>query len=679
MAHGFEKLERLFIGSRRRERGRQKTTQQQQKTPIVIARQPSPPVFPSPSYLRPTSMQMMPRDAQIDGPDRDKGRSQSVPSLQEALLKRSSAASSITIVNNRPSRSDASTSSLRHDCGNSQTTSRSSRFRFPEDSLFKSDRPIRSSGEYVEKDISREQSPRARAAEHRSEKGLLDWTPQHISLLFNPLDFKASLNDRQWGSTSDSTESTLLPSPDFTPSMLLPDSYELVDDPDLSTTVHPPLPQCTSVQKLTLSLRQQSLSSFGKPLPDSPPTSESDEDNRKLKIYRSKSLHALASPHPDVGRVVSVNFSPMITNHSRSKESVRETWGDRLEDPRLNSSPASNNESIPRSRLIRKSASTSTLSVLTSHFINDHVLKEPTFDDFYALSDDDIAESRPPTPAHDARVPPTPPPKDMPTPFRKNRLPQALTSQNAAFKPAHDEITPPCTPTNSHLLALTYSPTTPLDSFGALWAAKLARKYDFVVLYILSLWPIGGDSCLDVSTNTTASEPRSTNTTLTEKLGTSAMASKTTGRLLAAYGLNEVPSPFEIATETHLAALDCDHWNEYRNIDARPDDISRGWIRPFYSDYTPVSGPAEAAGTLSHEDPKNRGIVFAAYSKQISKHGIPTKTSAEQELLLQQLYSDAKDLVEALVQHPSEPRKAPGFCQDFENSDSKTHLLTMSP
>jgi hypothetical protein len=349
-----------------------------------------------------------------------------------------------------------------------------------------------------------------------------------------------------------------------------------------------------------------------------------------------------------------------------------------LEDTHLGNSLASNSECIPRSRLIRKSASTSTLSIWTSQLIRDRVLKEPTFDDFYSLSDDDIAESQPPTPAHDARVPPTPPPKDMPNPYGAGGLLQELSSQSIAFKPARDEITPPCTPTNHHLLALAYSPTSPLDVFGALRAAELARKYDFVVLYVLSLWPMGADSCLDISTTASSSGPQPTNTTLTEELRASAMASKMTGRLLAAYGLNEVPSPFEIVAETHLAALNYDHWNEYRNSDARPNDISRGWIRPFYSDCTTLSGASDAAGILSHKHGKNRGIVFAAYSKRTSKHGIPIETSAEQELLLRQLYSDAKALVEALVDHSSEPRKAPGPCQDLGNSDVMTRLPRMS-
>ncbi|TGJ83573.1 hypothetical protein E0Z10_g5191 [Xylaria hypoxylon] len=300
------------------------------------------------------------------------------------------------------------------------------------------------------------------------------------------------------------------------------------------------------------------------------------------------------------------------------------------------------------------------------------VLKEPTFDDFYALSDDDIAESQPVTP--DARAPPTPPLKDTPNSYRKSRLSQAVTSRNITFKPVQEEITPPSTPTNCHLLTLTYSPANPQDALGALWAAELARKYDFAVVYVLSLWPVGGDRRLDVSTTAITSEATPTNVTVRERSVAPAKATKISGRLLAAYGLNEVPSPFEIVTDTHLAALNCDYWNEYRNVDARPDDISRGWIRPFYSDHAPVLAPSGATSGLSNGHPKNRGIVFAAYSKQTFNPVIPMRSSPKQALLLRQLHSDAKALVEALIVPSSECMKVPAFHQGSRNSISKIQL-----
>ncbi|KAI1756627.1 hypothetical protein F4782DRAFT_274401 [Xylaria castorea] len=640
MAHGFEKLERLFTGSRRKGRGGQKTTTKQQKASIIINRRPSSPIFPSPPYLRPTSTHMTPRDAQVGSPDWEKDRSQSAPTLQEVLHKRSSAASSITIVN-RPRKSDASTPSLRHRNRDSQTTSRSFRFRFPEDSLFKSSRPIRTSEDSGKKGLSREQSPQSCADE---PQGLLDWSPKHISLLFNPLDFKASLSDSPWELKSDSIESTLLPSPDFAPLPLPPASYELVDKPGRPTLPHTSLSSRSSVQKLTSNLREQSLSSYGKPLLDSQ-APDNNEDKREPAIHRSLSLNAMIPSYLNAARMAPIALSAMNTNSNfRGKRNVRETWGNRLEDPQLFSGPlSSDSEGIPHPKL-RKSASTSTLSNLTSKIPKDRVLKEPTFDDFYALSDDDIAESRPSTPV------PLAPTKDIHKSYRNSRPPQAHASQDITLEPRRGEITSSGTPTECKLLTLSYSPTDLRDTFGALWAAILARKYDFSVLYVLSLWPVGGDHCLDVSA-----------TTATKRLA-STRGPKISGRLLAAYGLSEVPSPFEIATDTHLAALNCDRWNEYRNVDARPNDISRGWIRPFYSDYTSVSVSSKVTGSPSNDHPKDSGIVFAAYSKQTLSPLIPMKACPEQELLLQQLYTDSKVFVEALVKQRPQYMKGTALC-----------------
>ncbi|KAI0447367.1 hypothetical protein F4803DRAFT_320588 [Xylaria telfairii] len=635
MAHGFEKLERLFTGSRRKSQGRQRTSKQQ-KASINTTRRPSSPIFPSPPYLRPTSTHMTPRDAQVDSPEWEKRRSQSVPTLQEVLHKRSSTTSSITIVN-RPSRPDASAPSLQRRSRDPQITSRSSRFRFPEDSLFKSNRPIYTSGGLGKEGVLREQSTERRVTE---SQGLLDWSPKHISLLFNPHEFTASSGDSRWELRSDSTESTLLPSPEFVPFALQPAGDGLVDKPSRPTLPHPSLSQRSSMQRSPLHLREQSVPSYGRPLLDSPSTGGNNDDKRQPAIHRSMSLNTTMTP----SYLNTARMAPMKTDSNfKGRRNIRETWGNRLEDPRFFSkAPSSGSEGIPHPKL-RKSASSSTLPNLTPQTSEDSVLKEPTFDDFYALSDDDIAESRPPTPS-----PVTPTEKILNT-YRHSRLPQSQASQPVAFKPKGQEITPPDSPIDYSLLTLSYSPTNPNDTLGALWAALLAKKYDFAVLYVLSLWPTDGDHHLHASATTPASKPKSTKEISTKRLASSTKRPKISGRLLAAYGLSEVPSPFEIATDTHLAALDCDRWNEYRNVDARPNDISRGWIRPFYSDYTPMSVPSKATGSPSNNHPKDRGIVFAAYSKHTLNPLIPMRASTEQELLLQQLHIDAKALVEGLV------------------------------
>ncbi|KAI1188898.1 hypothetical protein F5B17DRAFT_242240 [Nemania serpens] len=656
MAHGFERLERLFTGSRKKGRGNRKAAQQQ-RTSIVTSRRPPSPIFPSPPYLRPTSTHMKPRGAQIDPPRRDdKSRSQSVPSLQEALHDRFSDASGVTIVN-QASRSDASTSSLLRRSKNSSNTSRPPRFRFPEDSLFRNNRPVPKSRD-PSKIVVQEQPSQTTATE---PQGLLDWTPKHMSLLFNPLEFKSSSSEPSLilKSGKVSTGSTLLPSPDFTLSTT-PETHEPVDRQSRSITTNLSLFPRDSVQKLTSNLRQEPMSSSRKLLAP-PQVSKSEEDKeRKLAIHRSASLDGLNPSCPNTPCATLISPALSSTDNFSSRRGHRETWGNRLEDPQFSSSSMNNNGETPRPKL-RKSASTSTLSVLKPQVSKDLIiLKEPTFDDFYSLSDDDIAESRPSTPCYDLHLPPTPPSYNDPKSYQESCLPRPSTSEHVMPKPSQ-EITPPDTPTDCHL-ALTYSPASLRDTFGALWAAELARKYDFAVLYVLSLWPVNDGGCADASLSTMESEIRSTNVTAAERVVFPAKGSKTNGCLLAAYGLNEVPSPFEIATDTHLSALDCDHWNEYRNVDARPDDISRGWIRTFYSDHAPVSVSPGASGTIPDNYPKNRGIVFAAYSKQTLNPIIPMRASPEQDLLLGRLYADAKTLVEVLVKQPYGPKKTSASC-----------------
>ncbi|KAJ2970721.1 hypothetical protein NUW58_g9613 [Xylaria curta] len=642
MGHGFEKLERLFTGSRRKGREK-KDTGQWRKASLATSPRPSSPAFPSPPYLRPTSTHMTPRNAQIKGPEADKDRSDSAPTLQEALHKRSSVASSITVVD-RSSRSDASTSSIQHGTRNSQNASRQSRFRFPEDALFKNDRPTRCSRDSGSIFSLREQSRRSHVAEPR---GLLDWSPKHISLLFNPLEFEASSNDPTWVPGDTDPEPTLLPSPDFAPSALLPTSHEVVYQPVGSTFVHPSPFSHSSVHKFTSNSRENSLFPRRETLGNFSTTFGNHEGKCKPTIQRSMSLNATTLSYPGIPHRTSICLPSMrATSKFRGRRSARETWGNRLEDPHFSVPPMNNSEGISQLKL-RRSASTSTLSILASKTPKDRILKEPTFDDFYALSDDDIAESRPLTP--DSLTPP--PPKSVHGTYRRSRLPPALTSQHIAFKPTQESITPPATPPNCRLLALTYSPTNYRDTLGAFWAAVIAKKYDFAVLYVLSLWPGPSDCYLDTSANISASEPG--NVTMSKGFGAVAKGPRVSGRLLAAYGLNEVPSPFKIVTDTHLAALNCDQWNEYRNVDACPNDISRGWIRPFYSDYAPASASSSATRSLSDGHPKNRGIVFAAYSKQTSSPLIPMGASLEQKLILQHLYSDAKALVEALTKRLS--------------------------
>ncbi|KAI1815319.1 hypothetical protein GGS20DRAFT_339352 [Poronia punctata] len=662
MAHGLERLERLISGSKRREREKLKAAQQQLNDLAAKSRQPSGPIFPSPSYLRPTSMQMIARDPKIEGRDGDKGRSHSVPSMQQANSRRSSGASSITVVADRPGRSDNSTSPLRHEDRGSQPASRLARFRFPEDSIFRNDQLGR---ERTKEPPTRDISPRALEPRRPSEKKLMDWNPE----LFDPLEFKTSFNDRLWGPTSETTESTLLPSPDFVQPTPISDSCRRVSDASTLISRPPRISQCDAVQKLTLNLRQKSIAPYSKPLILSPSVSDKRQNAPRHVVRRSISLNVL-SPRPD---------TPLIPiGKAKRGGSVRGTRCKDLEDLGLNQPVDGEDETGWPLKSLRKSASTSTLSLLELQLTSDDVLLEPTFDDFYGLSDDDIAESPPPTPAYVFQAPPTPPRKDTPRLGGLSHTPRSSGSQDMGYKHRNEEITPPRTPTNSHTITPASSPISPRDTTGALMAAELAKKYGFAVLYVLSLWPLSEISNSSTLGSTQQMNSQSPNTTRPTRHEASSKKSKMTGRVLAAYGLQEVPSPFEIVTETHLAALDCEEWNEYRNTNAGVGNISRGWIRGFHSNYQ-VSGTeaTTTAGSSLDDCSQEGGIVFGAYTKRGADHIIPPSGSTERDLLLNQISSDAISLVEALAKHPSNQVKTWSPARTLQKGiiESQSHML----
>ncbi|KAI0482524.1 hypothetical protein GGR56DRAFT_191603 [Xylariaceae sp. FL0804] len=666
MTNGFEKLERLFGGSRRRERGRNKAAPRHKIS--VVRREPSSPVFPSPSYLRPTSMHMMPREAQIEASELEKRRSQSVPSHQEDLQRRSSVASSTTIIEAQQDDTDLDqrkyprADSLR----SSEVASELSRFRFPEDSLFKKVEPMPISAESRRQEQSTHKARDSRLIDASHDEGLLKWSPKHISLLFNPLEFEPSFINQHSAMKNDKTDTVmLLPSPAFHTSRPATTAGGSPKRLDPAMCSPPPSPKPKTKTKLSLFPRQRSFKVFRKPPIDSPPASDSDEDWAKISPLRSptrsRSLSALSSPHSDLAQRSSedVPQAQHATNPNR-RCSIRETWGYRVGDPVLGDSPSRGGDSPRPFSSVRKSASLTTLVVGTSQEDNGETLTGPTFADFYDLTIEDIADGWPSPPIANGRTPSA-------LSFQENRKPPGnrvsediaalSTNQLVSDNSSPRELSPPRTRANSLLLCPSPSTASPRNTLGAFWAAEIAKKYQLAVVYVVSLWPRSGKASLDLSRRSPY-DPRPClaqdySVDAIEDVGSEGRHFSTSGRLLAAFGLHEVSVPFEIVTESHLNALSYDQWNEYRNHNAPPHDITRGWIRPFYADFVPVSSVEDGGKPLLKTYARNRGIVFAAYTKQSNHNTIPMKPSLEQNTALENLYFDAKALVDALIEdHP---------------------------
>ncbi|RDA89982.1 hypothetical protein CP533_0855 [Ophiocordyceps camponoti-saundersi (nom. inval.)] len=238
-------------------------------------------------------------------------------------------------------------------------------------------------------------------------------------------------------------------------------------------------------------------------------------------------------------------------------------------------------------------------------------LREPDFDEFLKLSDDDIAELAPPSPI----LAPVPDSKDLP--------PMGLSISS----------TQPFTPT---LLTLTPPRTSRPAAVAAFVAARMALRFDFDLIYVVNLWPDNvktptDDSVFAAPDQNVASKPMM-------------------GRLLAAHGLQHVPSPLQISSHVHTTILRSDGWIEYRNQDAQDQDLARGFACAFYTGQYARNGQHDSQFPVSGvrlSEQIDRGIVFAAYRKPRFGPDRLGRNFSEEEL--GQLHQEAETMVEMLI------------------------------
>lgn len=217
-------------------------------------------------------------------------------------------------------------------------------------------------------------------------------------------------------------------------------------------------------------------------------------------------------------------------------------------------------------------------------------LHEPDFDEFFNLSDDNVAESHLETLA----------PSVSSLPLRD---PPLLT------------LEPP-------------SASRPAEA-AAFEAARIASRYNFDMLYVVNLWP--EDAPTRAPEENEQRDP-------TQGL---------TGRLLAAFGLHNGPSPFQISAEVHGKVLQSKDWLEYRDDQALSGDFGRAYACSFYpGQYQErrVSGLVTAPKP-TEVNAIDRGIVFAAYRKPGSDGTIQYSSLEE----LASLRRDVEAMVEMLI------------------------------
>ncbi|KAJ3534135.1 hypothetical protein NM208_g7673 [Fusarium decemcellulare] len=328
---------------------------------------------------------------------------------------------------------------------------------------------------------------------------------------------------------------------------------------------------------------------------DTPPSPDlEDNDLRGPQYFLNKRLPALPQrkpPTPDS----SPELRPRLESQLRGSKSI-----DFLNKAVYKDLRRQLTETLEQGPL-RRSTSQSSLTPSTSGLsLSSSTLREPDFNDFLNLSDDDIAESSPEGLAE-------------------------LDDSTASSK-ASSTIESP----RHSLLTLTPPYASKPATAAAFEAARIANRYNFDFVYVVNLWP--GPDRASVDSKLSCRQPK-------------AMA----GRLLAAYGLENVKSPLQITAATHGKILRTPGWIEYRPKEVRGDEFARGYACAFYTgEYSRSESIVSRSPASSARSAKtDRGIVFAAYRKPRDDGSLVGVGSSPAELA--NIHRDAEALVEMII------------------------------
>lgn len=237
--------------------------------------------------------------------------------------------------------------------------------------------------------------------------------------------------------------------------------------------------------------------------------------------------------------------------------------------------------------------------------------EEPSVSDFLSLSDEDVAG-------------------DVSAPLARLPLSSYSKPPNCALPPDPPGLVPPPqVSVGTRLLTLSPPLATRPATAAAFEAARIATRYKFDLVYVVNLWPRRACGKVEM-----------------------------TGRLLAAYGLPYLTSPFRIPESVHLKVLRTEGWLEYRCENVTPEEFSRGYSCSFYTGHS--LGNHKGAFTRGSRERKglspNRGIVFAAY--RLPRADGANLQSDEAELA--SLRRDAEGLVDMLIDiHMTQRQRRP--------------------
>lgn len=340
---------------------------------------------------------------------------------------------------------------------------------------------------------------------------------------------------------------------------------------------------------------------------DTPPSSDPEDEGKSSEPWKTKKLpelphHAPPTPgeSPQLGPLPEPPRLPPL-RHSQSTGALEKMM---FSDITLDFGGSF--EDVP----MRRSNSEESFAHSIAPSAASSVLREPDVNEFLSLSDDDIAE-------------------DTEEELAEMRMQLSLEPQ---------EQPPAPQPLASTLLTLTPPRASQPATAAAFEAARIARRYDFDLVYVVNLWP--------------------------GQVNESEGERPLIGRLLAAHGLHHVPSPLQISSLVHTTILRSDGWIEYRNADARPHDLARGYASAFYTGQYARSLSGNRSSPVSGvrlSEQIDRGIVFAAYRKPRSGDDRLGHSFDDKEL--GELHREAESLVEMLIDiHVTNRLRQPPTC-----------------
>lgn len=339
---------------------------------------------------------------------------------------------------------------------------------------------------------------------------------------------------------------------------------------------------------------------------DTPPASDPEEEDINGSLYFiNKKLPALPCAAPPTPGP-SPELLPTLQNRLKGAKSTEfRSQAAHRDKPRL----LDDHFDYPS---LKRALSHSSLTSSSRVSSGSSTLREPGFGEFMDLSDDDIAEESS----------------------------QSLTCSSRAASSTPTASSPSTGAPQSQLpITLTPPYSSRPATAAAFEIARIAKRYNFDLVYVANLWP---DKARPQTSSPEQEDSSSFNSDFSSR-----SSSGMTGRLLAAHGLENAPSPFQISANVHGNVLRSKGWVEYRNQEPTEKEFPRGYACAFYTGNYSKTDSFHSSNSSIKSSRIDRGIVFAAYRKPRSDGSMVGMGSDEVELA--KIHQDAETLVEMLI------------------------------